>query len=352
MFSVKQQISVSRPKVLSFGNGAVNTFNNLVKGGETYVITPSSLYFDKFTPNELFKENFQPETRKYFTTFRRLSQICNKTGKNNNFDGCKIITSVTENEFEVIKKLTSLSRDKRANFWLPNIVGIKETGDINIHGATNYSKLTKNIEHGADNKKLIDEILNTITAKNTSDLVIAVGNKDSDLEFLDPFKRLGLNANTKDSFDKIKDLPFKSAFICNKNTPKSLINRLENLAKKCNADGQLRFIIIKAGSNFPINKIAHSILLLQKSFASTSAAFCSAISKQLKKVLEYRKLNYRNKKITPLWIKPNENKKTNFIRKAMTFLKENKATSLLLLAAGVIPFYFQKIYLENKKHKY
>lgn len=350
MLTIPPQYTTTKySKSVSFGQ---NSFRNLIKGGETYVITPSSLYFGTHKPIELLKENFKPETRKYFTPFRRLSQICNTTDQNNNFDSCKIITSTTQKEFETIEKLTKLPRDKRANFWLPNIIGIKENGEINLHGATTYCKISEQLENGSTNKKLIESILEAITDKNSSDLVIAVGNKESDLEFLDPFKRLGLKSNTKDSFEKIKDLPFKSAFICNKNTPKSLINKLESLAKKCNADGQLRFIIIRHGSKSPLNKISHAILLLQKSFASTNAAFCNTISNNLKKVLEYRSLKYKNKKMTPLWIKAKEEKKTGFIRKFSKFLKENKATAILLFSTITIPIYYKKIYLENKKNKH
>lgn len=343
-------LGLSATKAISFGRSAEKKkINNILKGGETYVITSNSLYFDEYSPKLLTQKGRQKESRKYFTPFRRLSQVCGKLEDNRFTDGCKIITTANKECFDHLAGLTTFPRDKRANFWLPSIVGLEENGEMHLHGKTSYELLSDKIEDGATSKKLIEKFLTSITDKNTSDLVVAVGNAESDLEFLDPFKRLGLNPNKKGSFEQIKDLPFKSAFICNKDTPKSLINKLENLAKKCNADGQLRFIVVRNGVKTQINKIAHSVLLLQKAFASTSEVFCEEITENLRKILQYRHLKYKNKNLFPLFIEQENVEDISFLRRIYRFMKQNKITTALIGCAVVVPLYVKKVYLKDKE---
>ena len=365
-------ISPSKQKQISFGkNGTPQRLTDVITGGETYVVTRNNFYFQEFKPLKILGDKFESikektkndntkskknssknKIRRYFLPFRQINQISNNTNDIRYSGGCQIITAVTQKTFNVLKELTLLEPNKRANFWLPGILGIKETGELKIHGKNNqYHSLSDRIKPSSNYlKNIVDTLLFRINDKKTADLVIAIGNSWNDLNFIDPFRRLDLDSANPESFKIIKDLPFRSAFICDKRTPEALKDTVKKLAQKCNADGNLRFAVIDASETFLTNKIAHAILLLQKSYANYSKEFRKNISQNLKTLLKYKELEYANIDMTPKWVTKDKKEKIPFIKSLKNFLLNNKCTTGLILTSIIAPIYFKNFYSENKKN--
>ncbi len=365
------RITHLKQKQISFGkNGTPQRLTDVITGGETYVVTRNNFYFQEFKPLKILGDKFENikektkndnvkskkgssknKIRRYFLPFRQINQITNNTNDIRYSGGCQIVTAVTQKTFKVLKALTLLEPNKRANFWLPGILGIKETGELKIHGQNNqYHNLSDRIKASSSYlKNIVDTLLFRINDKKTSDLVIAIGNSWEDLNFIDSFRRLNLDSAKPESFKMIKDLPFRSAFICDKRTPAKLKETVTKLAERCNADGNLRFAVIDASETFPTNKISHTILLLQKAYANYNKEFRKNISKKLKKLLRYKELEYNNIDMTPKWAIKDKKEKISFTKGLKNFLLHNKCTTGLILTSIITPIYFRYFYNENKK---
>ena len=354
------KITQNNTQNISFGkNYRPQNLDTMVKGGETYVVVSDSFYFKKFKPKELLRERFvkkdaeqkKSPIRSYFLPFRRINQMSNNTNDVRYSGGCQIITAVSDKDYNRIKELTQFSADKRANFWLPNMILNKKSGRLNLHWQDNIYRPISNKFTPSDNtplKSIVNCLLDKIDKKQTSDLVVAIGSRVEDLAFVNPFYRLGIDMNEPNAFNKIKDLPFRSAFICNKRTPKKLREQLLQIEKFANSDGKLRFAIIDAEIKTPINKIAHAILLLQRSFANYSGKFRKTISNNLNNVLMYRNLEHERFDTTPKWAKKTKNEKASLSKSIINFFMSNKITTGLLLTALIVPTYFKYFYDHNK----
>jgi len=366
----------SSSKEVSFGRTATpQRLPDVITGGETYVITRDNIYFQKYKPKDILNGRFDTTEKKekaparkkttteatkkttknkirsYFLPFRRINQISNKTNDIRYSGGCQFITSVSEKRYKEIDALTTLQQEKRANFWLPGILHIEKTTKFKIHGKNNqYCPLSHQTNTNYHTLTSITNLLiDTIQQKKTTDLVIAIGTTEKDLTYIDPFRRLNLPA-TKDSFKAIKDLPFRSAFICTKHTPEKVRKSVNEIAQICNSDGNLRFVVIEAGEKFPINKIAHTILLLQKAFANYSKKFRKEISSQLKTLISYRELEHPNIDLTPHWALRRKPEKLSLSKNIKNFLLNNKSTTALILTAIISPIYYKEFYLKQDKN--
>ncbi len=367
--------SCKSSKEISFGRTTTpQRLPDVITGGETYVITRDNMYFQRYKPKDILRGKFDPSSKKekypkknnvnsenvkkstknkirsYFLPFRRINQISNKTNDVRYSGGCQFVTSVSEKRYKEIDALTTLPQEKRANFWLPGILHIDKTSKLKIHGKNNqYCPLSHKTSGSYHTLTSITNLfVDTIQQKRTTDLVIAIGNTENDLLFMDPFRRLSLPA-TKDSFKAIKDLPFRSAFICTKNTPAQLREKVYEVAALCNSDGNLRFAVIESNQKFPTNKIAHTILLLQKSFANYSKNFRKEISKKLKSVLSHRELEYSGIDMTPRWASNDKTEKLSLTKNIKNFLLNNKYTAALILTAIISPIYYRKFYQKQDK---
>lgn len=356
-------IQYTQKKLPSFGNSISDCgqIENIISGGETFVVTNDTLYFNKYTPKKIKNGEFEKEIikdkpleiRSYFTPFRRLSQISVNKPNDKTPDGCRIITTMTEDTFETLQELAARPRDQRANFWLPSIIGIKDTNKIKIHNTTTYEDLNSELLTGNNlNNKLINTLINNVQTKNSSDLVIGIGCTEDDLNYINPFKRLNLNPLDVTSFEKIKNIPYRSAFICNKNTPLELRYKLSQLAAMCNFDGQLRFAIMHENSQKPINILAHTIMLLQKDYANFNERYRNKISERLKTVLQYRELNYdENINVNPKWLNTPTIEELPLNKKIKTFLLNNKVSAIMCLTAIIAPLYYKFAYKTEPKNK-
>ena len=350
-------------KNISFGNTLESpNFKKTIANGETYVVINKNLYFNEFSPDKILKNCNLPNIKdqppqeqeimkKYFLPFRRLSQISNKNTEN--IDGCKIVTTAPEACFNKIQELTTLERKKRALFWLPSIIIADESKQIKIHNKTQYETAQSTLTIDKNRtllQKITNNLINIIKKEHKSNLVIAIGNKEEDLAYVDPFKRLNLNSNKKNSFDIIKDIPFRSIFICDENTSIDLKYKLAKLEALCNFDKQLRFIVINTDKNTTTNKIVEAILLMQRNYANYNETFRDNITKKLKKLLEHKKLDFPTNINHPSqWVDAENFKPINFKELTKEFLKNNKISTALLLTAIIVPIYTKYFYNSSNK---
>jgi len=341
-------------RVVSFGKGSVDVF-----------MSPEMYFGDRILSTIKEEKEYLPVDApsrfiNKFAPYRRLNEI-SKDLSNPTLNKCRISTYFPADVYQsVVNFFAPKYQDARKLIWQPDSFVITDSGRI-LNYENNGYKLGKDIiEVNCETKSAIIEFvkksINDVRHLKKDDFVIAIGNKEQDLEFLNPFSYKKLESSF-DNFKKIKDLPFRSAFIYNKNTSEALMKKLRALEKICNADGNVRFAIVPDKIIQSHSAIVHSILLLQKEYAKKVAAYRDSISPLLKKLLEITRLEYVTPKAghagikyepAPFWLEPSKNLKEPFSTRFFRYVKNNKLACSIVATAVGVPIYFRIMHYSEK----
>lgn len=340
-------------------NNSKNTFSSKKISfgkGVSQVVVNRDLYFDNFDPHHIAAGSFwgrnSESIRKQFMPFMRLSKIAQTVPHEN---GCVFTVSVTNKQIKTLRsiadKLNDTTIEKPSLYWVPDVVVDRESGDTFTRVNKNYPAVpSRRLNSVFSNYEypLVSDYMRKISEENSKDVVIAIGQTRRDLAFINPFKYFQVEPSYE-NFDKIRDLPFRSAFIYDETTPKDLLAELRELEKFCNADGNVRFALVNARKVKQTTAVAHSILLLQKAYAQFAPEFRMSISDDLRVLLESTDLEYvvsrqEDSKVpwNPIksWVKQSSEQVPIMNRFFKSVLKNKIATGLVLSAIG-IPMYLK-----------
>lgn len=322
--------------------------------GLSIVVTPE-LYFGESLFKDI-KEGKLPDSKTNvrfsdgFVPYRRLSEISPNKKSENAF---QIITAIEQNiSNKFMNFFSNQHLDNRRTIWLPDIVAVEDTGRCYNHINRCYELDDRYMMDSRPNSvkfSLVKQCFKELKKENKQGLVIAIGSQEKDLEFINPFNYKNLQADYK-NFNEVKDFPFHGAFLYNDQTSKNLLDKVRNIEKICNADGNVRFIVIPDKVVQSRNPVVQAALILQKEFARRYETYRNSISDKMIAVLENTRLEYHVTKSEntgvkynpiPLWTETSNVEKKPLFKRILNYAKNNKIACSLALASIAIPVYFK-----------
>ena len=339
-------------------NCSINPRKNISFGhGITHIIANKDCYFDKYitgkdSVTDKFVTNNKDLFSKYFMPFMRLSRIATKEVSANSeiipANGCKFLVTLENNEIDFLKRIYESTKDTATYlYWIPDRIVNKQSGDV-INNDMQFLKTFQNFDR-LENQMLSLTQRRLKQTKKHDDLVIVVGSNKDDLNAISPFSYIN-EEQSIENFDKIRHTKLRSAFLYDNDTPRELLDEVKELAKICNADGNIRLALINKTAQKDVPPIINAVMLLQKEYAKFSSEFRAKISKKLKNLLEGRDIPYPVERTpstvpwepAPDWGRIVEPDTRSIKRKIFDNIMNNKLATALILTAIGVPLYFRQ----------